>query len=64
MTKKLDPKKYKEQKDMGSHKVTVYMNHGHKWMLNEIAYLERKTQKGLLYQILEDYWVKKASKLE
>lgn len=56
MTKKLDTKRFKAQKELGFDKTNVCMNRGHKWMIEEIAYLERRTQKDVLYEILQDYW--------
>ena len=64
MTKKLDHKKFKQRHDLEAEKVTVYMNLGHKWMIEELAYLDRKTQKAIIYDILQNYWDNKASKME
>ena len=64
MVKKLNAKNFKDQHACGSAKVTVYMNLGHKWMISELAYLERRSQKKVLESMLQYYWDNVASKME
>lgn len=64
MVKKLNAKNFKDHQECGSAKVTVYMNIGHKWMISELAYLERRSQKKVLESMLQYYWDNVASKME
>ena len=56
MKKRLDTKEFLRQLNKGEKKITVYMNTGHKWMIEELAHQNRCSQKDALFDILQNYW--------
>ena len=56
MIKKLDDCAYHTRRETGAKKITVYMNAGHKWLVEEWAHVNRISQKQALYEMIEHYW--------
>lgn len=52
----ISKQKYRKLKALRANKVSVYMNPGQKWLIEELAHRHRKPQKAVLDEIIEYYW--------